>query len=65
MVRDPSEYIMITTGLAQEWLARSGRLPLSIRIISTFNNKTVTALADIINQYSARWSDLELDISDC
>ena len=66
VVRDPSEYNMhIITGLAQEWLARSGRLPLSIRIISTFYNNTVTALANIINQYSARWSDLDLDIPDC
>ena len=53
----------IITGIAQEWLARSGQLPLSIRI-SAFNNnlKTVSALANIINRYSTRWSDLDLRI---
>ena len=65
MVRDPSDDNMhIVTGIAQEWLARSGGLPLSIRIISTFYNKTVKALIGIINQYSTRWSDLDLDIPD-
>ena len=50
------------TGIAREWLARSGQLPLSIRVLSFYNNynKAVSALADIINQYSTRWSDLEL-----
>jgi hypothetical protein len=53
----------IVTGIAQEWLVRSGQLPLSIRIFSDINNESggvVSALADIINQYSTRWSDLEL-----
>ena len=51
--------------IAQEWLARSGQLPLSIRIISAHRrpNKTrqgVSALAEIINQYSTRWSNFDL-----
>jgi hypothetical protein len=49
--------------IAQEWLARSGQLPLSIRILSKPDSKTllvVSALADIINQYSTRWYDLDL-----
>ena len=65
VVRDPSEYnTHIITGIAQEWLARSGQLPLSIHILSTFYNKAVIALVDIINQYSTRWSELDLDIPD-
>ena len=65
VVRDPSRHEPhIVTGIAQEWLARSGRLPLSIRILSTFYNKSVSALVDIINQYSNRWSDLDLYIPD-
>ena len=47
------------TGIVQEWLGRSGQLPLSIRIIAY---PAVSALADIINQYSSRWSDLDLYI---
>ena len=54
----------IVTGIAQEWLARSGQLPLTIRISSKSCIKTVSALADIINQYSARWSNLDLCIPD-
>jgi F-box-like len=56
------------TGIAQEWLARSGQLPLSIRISDftrSYSIKTVSALVDIINQYSTRWSDLHFDIPDC
>ena len=49
----------IATGIAQEWLARSGQLPLSIRIVSTSYNDAISALADIINQYSTRWSHLD------
>ena len=45
------------TGIVQEWLGRSGQLPLSIRIIAY---PPVSALADIVNQYSSRWSDLDL-----
>ena len=55
-------------GVAQEWLARSGQLPLSIRILAFYNKtpSTLRALADIINQYSTRWSDLDLSIPpDC
>ena len=63
MFCDTNEFNSRTvTGVVQEWLVRSGRLPLSIRILSTFYNETVSALVDIINQYSIRWSDLELDI---
>ena len=50
----------IVADIAQKWLARSGRLPLPICILSTFDNKTVLALVDIINHYSSRWSDLDL-----
>ena len=65
VVRVPSKYDShMATGIAQEWLSRSGRLPLSIRILSTSYNDAVSALADIINQYSARWSDLDLYIPD-
>ena len=49
----------IIAGVAQEWLARSGQLPLSIRILA-LDNKPVSALYDIINRYSTRWSDLDL-----
>ena len=65
VIRDPSKHNPhISTGIAQEWLARSGGLPLSIHILSTFNNKTVLALIDIINQYSNRWFNLDLYIPD-
>ena len=65
MIRKPSKYdFHIFTGIAREWLIRSGQLPLSIRIISTFYNKTLTALVEIINQHSNRWSNLELYIPD-
>ena len=55
----------MATSIAQEWLARSGQLPLSIRVSSILNIKTVSvvsALADVINQYSTRWSDLDLRV---
>ena len=55
----------IVAGLAREWLARSGELPLSIRICSGMHaraSEAVSALADIINQYSTRWSDLDLNM---
>ena len=43
----------IVTGITQEWLSRSGQLPLSIRICSQiYSHKAVSALADVINQYS-------------
>ena len=65
VVLNPSEYNSHRfTGIAQDWLARSGQLPLSIRILLTFYNRTVLALVDIINQYSIRWSDLDLYIPD-
>ena len=65
VVRVPKKHDShIVTGITQEWLARSGQLPLSIRILSTFYNKTVFALADIVNQYSTRWSELDLYIPD-
>ena len=51
----------IATGIAREWLARSGQLPLSIHILTIFYDKAaVLALIDVINQYSTRWSDLDL-----
>ena len=65
VVRVPSKHDShIVTGIAREWLARSGQLPLSICILSTFYNRTVSALADIVNQYSTRWSELDLYIPD-
>ena len=67
VVRVTSEHDTdIVTGIAQEWLARSGHLPLSIRILSesTSNYNEVSALADIINQYSTRWSELDLYLPD-
>ena len=51
--------------VVREWLARSGQLPLSIRIYSKFLVlEAISALADIINQYSNRWSVLDLHIPD-
>ena len=54
------------TDIVQEWLARSGHLPLSIRIFTTVSTPqiglAVLALADIINQYSARWFHLDLSV---
>ena len=49
----------MSTGIAQEWLARSGQLPLSIRIIAYPIYRPVSALANIINRYSSRWSNLD------
>ena len=55
----------ITIGIAREWLARSGQLPLSIHILSeSYEYKAISALADVINQYSARWSEVDLSIPD-
>jgi hypothetical protein len=64
VVHNPSKHFV--TGIAPEWLTRSGLLPLSIRISSTFEylNNAVFALVDIINQYSTRWSNLDLKIPD-
>ena len=51
----------IATGIVQEWLSRSGQLPLSIRILSLgSHSEAVSALANIINLYSTRWSELDL-----
>ena len=50
----------IVTGIAREWLARSGQLPLSIRIYAVDACEAVSALVNIIYQYSTRWSDLDL-----
>ena len=53
----------IIAGVAQEWLARSGQLPLTIRVLAFDHDlKTISALADIINRYSTRWSYLDLRI---
>ena len=58
--------------IAQEWLTRSGQLPLSIRILSSLyepipksSRQEVSALADIINPYSARWSNFDLCMPRC
>ena len=44
----------ITIGIAEEWLTRSGQLPLSIHILLEYyyEHKAISALADIINWYS-------------
>ena len=58
----PSKFgraLYIPSGIAQEWLARSGQLPLSIRIIAYPIYRPVSALANIINRYSSRWSNLD------
>jgi hypothetical protein len=61
VVRVPSKNDPCTaTGIAQEWLARSGQLPLSIRILVNTFGIIHSALVDIINQYSTRWSDPDL-----
>ena len=67
VVRVPNKLDSHTvTGMTQEWLARSGDLPLSISILSesTSHNNEVSALAEIINQYSTRWSELDLYLPD-
>jgi F-box-like len=58
--------------MVKEWLDRSGQLPLTIRILSPprkpikSHQVVVTlALAEIINQYCHRWSDLDLCIPQC
>ena len=49
--------------ITQEWLARSGQLPLSICILSTSTrDDQIQALTNIINQYASRWSNLDLYI---
>ena len=53
------------TTIVKQWLARSGQLPLSISIYSASNRHQVSALADIINQYSTRWSQLYLRMPQC
>ena len=57
------------TAIVQEWLARSGQLPLSIRILAHPYkpvprdwHQAISALADIINQYSNRWFEFDLCI---
>jgi hypothetical protein len=52
---------ILVTDIAKEWLARSGQLPLSIRV-RAFYSQPVSELADIINQYSTRWSNLDLSM---
>ena len=61
----PYDDSRMAIGLAQEWLSRSGQLPLTIRIISlSESGDAILPLANIVNQYSARWSKLDLSISD-
>ena len=60
----PNNPSIMATGLAQEWLDRSGQLPLSIRIISTSYNNAISEVVEIVNQYSNRWSELDLYIPD-
>ena len=49
----------MVTDIAHSWLSRLGQLSLSVR-----NSMYVSALVEIINQYSTRWSDLDLYIPD-
>ena len=64
VIRVTRKHDSLTTDIAEEWLARSGQLPLTIRISSRKYINTVSALANIINQYSSRWFDLDLYIPD-
>ena len=50
----------MVTDIAREWLARSGYLPLSIRISSRPKHKALARVANIINEYSTRWSEIDL-----
>ena len=54
----------VINSITQEWLARSGELPLSIYIFtkSSRDDDQIPALINIINQYSSRWSSLDLFI---
>jgi hypothetical protein len=66
VVRFSSEHDShLLTSITQEWLTRSGQLPLSICIITRFSrDDQIPALIDIINQYSSRWSNLDLYMPD-
>ena len=66
-VRDSSSSShTMPSGIAREWLARSGQLPLSIRILAYPGNlRAFPALVHIINQYSSRWSDLDFYMPQC
>jgi len=60
----PSSNFESQTSVAHEWLSRSGRLPLSIRIVrkqydSTFRPAFIIFLA-VVNGESSRWHTLHL-----
>ena len=53
--------------LAQDWLARSGQLPLSIRLVvkcdlTDFNLPLATTLSTLVSDLSSRWHTLHLDV---
>jgi hypothetical protein len=56
----------VINSIAQEWLSRSGQLPLSIYIrtksVTVWLYHQISALANIVNHYSSRWSNLDLYI---
>ncbi|KAF9479376.1 hypothetical protein BDN70DRAFT_878859 [Pholiota conissans] len=56
--------------LAEEWLGRAGQLPLSIRLVADLHHRgtdiqLLQPLVGLINQYSPRWWNLDLDTPAC
>ncbi|KAF8971809.1 hypothetical protein BDZ97DRAFT_1753055 [Flammula alnicola] len=50
--------------LAQEWLSRSGELPLSVYIYGGTEHtggRNIASLMEIVNRHSSRWNHLELE----
>ncbi|KAF8956443.1 hypothetical protein BDZ97DRAFT_187377 [Flammula alnicola] len=56
----------VLADLAEEWLARSGKLPLSIHLYlkedETISNFAVNPLIEVLYAHSSRWRSLDLDI---
>ncbi|KAF8959976.1 hypothetical protein BDZ97DRAFT_1367799 [Flammula alnicola] len=60
----------VQTLLTKEWLSRSGKLPLSIRLLDDLPSRNndifqIRPLIAVINQYSPRWRHLHLDLPIC
>lgn len=58
------------TRLVQEWLARSGNMPLSIRLVDNLQQRNddisvVAPLITTINQYALRWRNLHIHLPTC
>lgn len=57
------------TRLTQEWLARSGKLPLSIRLVDYKQRNDdinlIRPLISAINQYAQRWRNLHIHLPTC